>query len=179
MMLSSPQLLHKLLEKLSDALAAYVCYQIFNGAQVVQLFDSWAHHLTPQQYMEFSLKYSNIVMDKVHKQYPNTPLIYHANGGSGKLEIIKNYCTSDVIGLDQWTCMHDCRSLFGDERVLQGNIDPVILFGPQSRIVEEVQQCSKDGGGKHHIINVGHGVIQQTPEENVAVFCKTVRGVQS
>ncbi len=81
MMMRNPEILHALLAHLTDALAEYVCYQIESGAQVVQLFDSWAHHLSPGQFEEFSMPYAQRVIDAVKAKYPDTPLIFHANGG--------------------------------------------------------------------------------------------------
>ena len=84
MMFNSPAVLHALLAHLSDALVEYACYQIEAGAQVVQLFDSWAHHLSPEQFAEFSLPYAERVMAGVRARHPHVPLIFHANGGAGK-----------------------------------------------------------------------------------------------
>lgn len=81
-MMRNPEILHALLAHLADALAVYVCYQIEAGAQVVQLFDSWAHHLSPAQFAEFSAPYAQRVIDTVKQRHPNTPLIFHANGGT-------------------------------------------------------------------------------------------------
>ena len=81
----NPEFLHQYLAHLADVLIVYVCHQIDCGAQVVQLFDSWAHHLSPQQFAEFSLPYSERVIAAVKAKYPEVPLILHANGGVGKL----------------------------------------------------------------------------------------------
>lgn len=80
-MLHNPALLHGFLQHLTDALITYCCYQIESGAQVVQLFDSWAHHLSPEQFQEFSLPYANKVTEGVRARYPHVPIIFHANGG--------------------------------------------------------------------------------------------------
>lgn len=81
MMFNSPATLHAVLEHLTQALITYVGYQIEAGAQVVQLFDSWAHHLSPEQFAVFSQPYANRVVDAVRAKYPHVPLIFHANGG--------------------------------------------------------------------------------------------------
>ena len=78
----SPEVLHGLLDHLSDALVNYVCYQIQSGAQVVQLFDSWAHHLSPEQFAVFSLPYAERVIREVKIRHPQVPLIFHMNGGA-------------------------------------------------------------------------------------------------
>ncbi len=91
MMMKNPAVLHALLSHLACNIADYVCYQIEAGAQVVQLFDSWAHHLNPSQFATFSLPYAEEVIQRVRKRHPDTPIIFHANGG--KLFII---CLPDM-----------------------------------------------------------------------------------
>eukprot|EP00238_Polyblepharides_amylifera_P002909 CAMPEP_0196586160 /NCGR_PEP_ID=MMETSP1081-20130531/53349_1 /TAXON_ID=36882 /ORGANISM="Pyramimonas amylifera, Strain CCMP720" /LENGTH=355 /DNA_ID=CAMNT_0041907943 /DNA_START=153 /DNA_END=1220 /DNA_ORIENTATION=+ len=174
MLLRDPQLLHGILDHLTEAIAEYACYQIDCGAQVVQLFDSWAHHLSPEQASEFSLPYAQRVIDLVKAKHPETPLIFHANGGTGKLDRIKNEITADVIGLD-WSCdMRDARAIFGKDQMLQGNIDPMILFGSEEDIQNAVRKCVSEAG-RNHILGVGHGVVQGTPEESVGIFCEAAR----
>ncbi len=80
-MMKNPAVLHALLSHLACNIADYVCYQIEAGAQVVQLFDSWAHHLNPSQFATFSLPYAEEVIQRVRKRHPDTPIIFHANGG--------------------------------------------------------------------------------------------------
>lgn len=79
--MNNPKILHALLGHLATNIADYVCYQIQAGAQVVQLFDSWAHHLTPSQFATFSLPYVEQVIQQVRRRHPETPIIFHANGG--------------------------------------------------------------------------------------------------
>lgn len=81
-MYHNPEILHAFLEKLTDALIVYVGYQIESGAQVVQLFDSWAHHLSPAQFAEFSYPYAQRLAAAVKAKYPHVPVIFHANGGA-------------------------------------------------------------------------------------------------
>ncbi len=173
MMTKNPEILHAFLAHLAEALGVYVCHQIDCGAQVVQLFDSWAHHLSPQQFAEFSHPYNERVMEIVRAKYPDTPLIFHANGGHGKLHEIKR-STADVIGLDWETDMAEARSIMPDQ-ILQGNMDPMYLFASEERIRKEVANNVRDAGNSKHILNVGHGVVQGTPEGNVGAFCDAAR----
>jgi len=173
-MTQDPATLHAYLSHLADSLAVYVCHQIDCGAQVVQLFDSWAHHLSPQQFLEFSHPYNERVIATVKAKYPDTPLIFHANGGVGKLEAMKD-SKADVIGLDWSTNMAEARDVLGPERVLQGNMDPMYLFASEERIRQEVANNVASAGDGKHILNVGHGVVQGTPEENVGIFCDAAR----
>ncbi|KAL3696733.1 hypothetical protein R1sor_010809 [Riccia sorocarpa] len=174
-MQNDPAILETFLDHLSEALVVYICHQIDCGAQVVQLFDSWAHHLSPQQFRRFSLPYAEKVIRRVKERYPETPLIFHANGGTGKLHLLAEGCNADVIGLDWSTEMQEARKTFGTNRVLQGNVDPMVLFGSEEVIRREVERCITEAGRSQHILNVGHGVVQGTPEEAVRLFCQLAR----
>lgn len=177
MMVNNPEILHALLDNLTEALITYVCYQIASGAQVMQLFDSWAHHLSPDQFDEFSMPYAQRVMDGVRKVHPTVPLIFHANGGAGKMANVGK-CDADVLGLDWHTDMAEVRGMM-PTRVTQGNVDPMVLFGPEAKIKAAVDKCLADAGDQHHILNVGHGVVQGTPEENVKYFVHLARESRS
>jgi uroporphyrinogen decarboxylase len=173
-MFHNPEVLHAFLDHLTDALITYVGYQIESGAQVVQLFDSWAHHLSPDQFAEFSLPYAERIIAAVRAKYPHVPLIFHANGGTGKMEVMRG-STADVIGLDWATDMKVARDSLGWQHKVQGNVDPMILFAPEEQIRAAVNKCLLQAGPKGHILNVGHGVVQGTPEENVGLFCELAR----
>lgn len=174
MMFNQPAVLHALLEHLTVALTRYAIYQIDAGAQVVQLFDSWAHHLSPEQFAEFSLPYANRIVEGVRAARPGVPLIFHANGGTGKLDVIAG-SNADVIGLDWSTSMTAARAALGPAHKVQGNVDPMILFGPEAAIEAEVTRVLREAGPRGHILNVGHGVVQGTPEEAVGLFCDLAR----
>lgn len=168
MMMKNPAVLHALLSHLTSNIADYVCYQIESGAQVVQLFDSWAHHLNPSQFAAFSLPYAEEVIKRVRTRHPDTPIIFHANGGTGKHHLM-GQSTANVIGLD-WRCdIAHARKTLG-ERTVQGNVDPTVLLGPQEGIQQAVEECMQAAGPTGHILNVGDGVTPNIPEENVAYF---------
>lgn len=168
MMMKNPAVLHALLSHLTSNIADYVCYQIESGAQVVQLFDSWAHHLNPSQFATFSLPYAEEVIKRVRTRHPDTPIIFHANGGTGKHHLM-GQSTANVIGLD-WRCdIAHARKTLG-ERTVQGNVDPTVLLGPREGIQQAVEECMQAAGPTGHILNVGDGVTPNIPEENVAYF---------
>lgn len=171
--MTQPEVLHKMLGKMTDALIVYCKYQILSGAQIVQVFDSWAHHLSPQQFSEFSMPYAQRVIDEVRREHPTVPLIFHANGGVGKLDRMKG-CTADVLGVDWNTDIAEARQLM-PSAVLQGNVDPMVLFGTESEIRKAFTDCCDAAGPQHHILNVGHGVVQGTPEENVKLLVQLAR----
>ena len=94
--------------------------------------------------------------------------------GTGKLEEMRG-SKADVIGLDWSTSMSAARQTLGRDRKVQGNVDPMVLFGTHDLIERDVNRCLLEAGPKGHILNVGHGVVQGTPEENVAWFCELAR----
>ncbi|PNH04759.1 Uroporphyrinogen decarboxylase 2, chloroplastic [Tetrabaena socialis] len=98
-MFHNPALLHAFLDFLTEQLIVYAGYQIESGAQVIQLFDSWAHHLTPAQFAEFSLPYAERIITALKAKYPHVPVMLHGNGGTGKLQLMRG-SAADVIGLD-------------------------------------------------------------------------------
>ena len=84
-------------------------------------------------------------------------------------------CSADVLGLDWWADMGAARAAYGNGRTLQGNVDPMVLFGGEKEIRAAVTDCLKAAGPRRHILNVGHGVIEGTPEESVGLFCELAR----
>ena len=99
--------------------------------------------------------------------------------GTGKLHHIARQCSSAVVGVDWAIDMADARTQLGSSRVLQGNVDPMVLMGPQPEIKLAVDACLQGSGAEgtrgRHILNVGHGVAQGTPPDNVAYFCELAR----
>jgi len=174
MMFNEPAILHALLDHLADALVEYLDYQIQSGAQVVQLFDSWAHHLTPEQFQVYSLDYVEKVIAGVKQRHPETPVMFYVNGCGGKLESLR-HCSADVIGLDWGVSVREARQVLGNDRLLQGNVDPMVLFGTDTEIKSAVNQCIEEGVD---ILNVGNGVIQGTPEEAVGTLFDHVKSFE-
>jgi uroporphyrinogen decarboxylase len=171
-----PELLHKLLSKLADAIAVYVRYQIDCGAQVVQLFDSWAGQLSPQDYDTFALPYQQQVVRQVKQTHPDTPLILYISGSAGVLERMGKSGV-DIVSVDWTVDMADARARLGKEMKVQGNIDPGVLFGSQDFIKERILDTVRKSGGTGHILNLGHGVLVGTPEDNVRCFFETSKQV--
>jgi uroporphyrinogen decarboxylase len=155
---------HGLMEKLADMLIRYLNSQIGAGAQAVQLFDSWVGCLSPQDYEEYVLPYSKKVIDGVDKR---VPLIHFATSSSTLLEGMKQ-AGGDVIGLDWREDLREAWARIGHDVGVQGNLDPVILFGPVDRIEKEVKRILERAEGRPgHIFNLGHGILPDTPVDNV------------
>ncbi len=171
-------ILHQLLGKLADAIAIYVRYQIDCGAQVVQMFDSWAGQLSPQDYDTFALPYQQRVFQQVKLTHPDTPLILLVSGSAGVLERMAK-SGADVVTVDWTVDMADARDRLGKQVKVQGNIDPGVLFGSKQFIRERILDTVRKAGSWGHILNLGHGVLPETPEENVAFFFETAQQLQA
>ena len=174
MAFSEPAMLHQFLGKLASAIATYACYQIDSGAQVVQMFDSWAGQLSPQDFETFALPYQQQVVKQVKAKHPDTPLILYINGSAGILERMGKSGV-DLISVDWTVDMAEARNRIGHHLGVQGNIDPCVLFGSKETIRDRILETIRKAGNQGHILNLGHGVLQKTPEENVAYFFETAK----
>ncbi|EXB25884.1 Uroporphyrinogen decarboxylase [Morus notabilis] len=172
-----PQVLHALLQKFATSMAKYVQYQADNGAQAVQIFDSWATELSPVDFEEFSLPYLKQIVDTVRKTHPNIPLILYASGSGGLLERLA-LTGVDVVSLDWTVDMAEGRRRLGQNIAVQGNIDPGVLFGSKDFITDRINDTVKKAGRGKHILNLGHGIVVGTPEENVAHFFEVAKGIR-
>ena len=172
MMYSAPETWHALMEKLSEALADYLTAQIRAGAQAVQLFDSWVGVLNPQDYEEFVLPYSKKVLDAAHKT--GVPVIHFGTGATTLLPLMKQ-AGGDVLGLDWRVPLDDGWRIIGHDRGVQGNLDPAALFAPLPELKKRIHDVLRRADGKPgHIFNVGHGIRQNTPVENVKAAVEIV-----
>ncbi|MEH2150863.1 uroporphyrinogen decarboxylase [Nostoc sp.] len=171
---SDPTILHQLLAKLADAIAIYARYQIDCGAQVVQMFDSWAGQLSPQDYDTFALPYQQRVFQQVKQTHPDTPLILLVSGSAGVLERM-GQSGADIVSVDWAVDMADARARLGKQVKVQGNLDPGVLFGSKQFIRDRILDTVRKAGNWGHILNLGHGVLPETPEENVAFFFETAK----
>ncbi|MDJ1181690.1 uroporphyrinogen decarboxylase [Roseofilum casamattae] len=174
MAFSEPAMLHKLLGKIADAIGSYVIYQIEKGAQVVQLFDSWAGNLSPLDYEAFALPYQKQIVDKVKAVYPDTPLILYISGSAGVFDLMPKSGV-DIISVDWTVDMKDARSRLPETMGVQGNVDPGALFGTKDFIRDRMFDTVRKAGNKRHILNLGHGILPGTPEENAQFFFETAK----
>ena len=171
-----PQLMHRLLSHFADSIATYVNYQIDSGAQVVQLFDSWAGQLSPIDYDTFAAPYQKRVIDQVRAKHPETPLILYISGSAGVLERMAATGV-DFISLDWSVDMTDGCKRLPHHVGIQGNVDPGLLFGTPEAIRHRIIDTVRKARGRRHILNLGHGILPGTPEENARVFFETGKRV--
>lgn len=165
MMYSAPAVWHTLMETLSTVLAEYLVAQIRAGAKAVQVFDSWVGSLSPQDYEKFVLPYSQKVLTAASAEH--VPVIHFGTNTTTLLPLMKR-AGGGVIGLDWRVPLDEGRALLGQDVAIQGNLDPAVLFAPRAEIKERVHDIlQRAGGHPGHIFNLGHGILQHTPVENV------------
>lgn len=167
MMYTEPALFHFLLEKISDTVILFLNAQIEAGAQVVQLFDSWAGELSPGDYEQFALPYERKILESLDRAA--APAILFINGCG---TILEQMATSgaDVLSIDWRVDLRDARERIGDGLALQGNLDPCVLLSTPEIIGAKTRELIRAGGGHRHILNLGHGILPMTPVENARAF---------
>ena len=177
MLYERPDLLHRILEINTQAVIAYLNAQIEAGAQAVMLFDTWGGMLSHAAYQEFSLAYLRRIIAGLTREREGlrVPNIVFTKGGGGWLESIAAI-GCDAVGLDWTVDIGAARARVGMRVALQGNLDPAILLSsPQAVQREAAAILASYGKGSGHVFNLGHGISQHTPPENVAALIKTVR----
>jgi uroporphyrinogen decarboxylase len=158
LMYREPQTWHALMDVLAQQFADYVAAQAAAGVDMIQLFDSWVGALTPADYDEFVAPYSARILDAV-----DVPTIHFGTGVTEDLLRALARAGGDVIGLDWRIPLDRGWSVVGEERGIQGNLDPAVLFGPWKRIEDAaLDVLARAGGRAGHIFNLGHGVLPQT-----------------
>jgi uroporphyrinogen decarboxylase len=159
------------MERLAKIIGEYLNCQIAAGAQVVQIFDSWAGCLAPGDYEQFVQPYTKAVIDAVA---PGVPVINFSTGTAGLLKQIRAG-GGDVIGLDWRVNLDEAWATVGHDVAVQGNLDPVALFAPAKDIKARVGEIlSRAGGRPGHVFNLGHGVLPETPVEHVIAMVDAV-----
>jgi uroporphyrinogen decarboxylase len=166
---NEPRLAHRLLEKITETVIAYLQEKIRHGADLVQLFDSWAGILGPEQYREFSLPYLRAICTAIEA----APVTVFAKGAWFALEEI-GQLDCQVVGLDWTVSPQEGRRRVGPRAVLQGNLDPCALYAEPEAVAAAAQRML-DAFGRRHIANLGHGVYPDTPLENVRAYVQAVQ----
>lgn len=166
MLYQSPQLLHRLLIRLTAETTELALLQLKQGADLIQIFDSWAGLLTPHHYQAFSLFYIKKLIDGIRAQTPK-PVILYAKG-CPLPPISLASCGAEALGLDWQVNLPQAFQQVKDSIVLQGNLDPAALYGDGQLLEEEVNRVlAARPPGCHHIFNLGHGIYPDTPPASV------------
>jgi uroporphyrinogen decarboxylase len=173
LMYTDPVTLHALLDRIANTIILYLNAQIEAGAEVIQLFDSWAGELSPQDYAEFALPYEQKIFESVNRK--DAPTILYINGSGTFLEAMAT-CGADVLSIDWRVNLEDARARVGPRLTLQGNLDPCVLLSTPEIITKKARELIQAGRGNRHILNLGHGILPMTPVENARAFIEAAKG---
>jgi len=172
LMFQQPQLLHLLLEKVTAALVDYLNAQIRAGVHAVQIFDSWGYVLSPDDYEEFSLRYMHRLIASVKRE--GVPIIYFLRGHGCGLE--KLAASAEVLSLDWTIDLALARQQTNGRVAVQGNLDPTALLATPEIVRQQAKKIlNKMAGASGHIFNLGHGILPNTPVENVQALIAAVK----
>jgi uroporphyrinogen decarboxylase len=172
-MYSQPQAWDELLRKLVAVTSAYAAEQVRAGADVIQVFDSWVGCLSVEDYREYVLPRTTELIRKLKST--GAPVIYFGTDTSALLSSMKE-TGADVIGLD-WRIPLDVGwEGIGNAGAVQGNLDPVVLFASWKQVKQRTEEVLVRAGGRPgHIFNLGHGILPETPVENVKALAEYVK----
>lgn len=165
---------HAMLGLIAANLVKYLNAQIDAGVQAVQLFDSWAGCLSPDDYREYVLPHTRAVIQNIK---PGVPVIHFGTGTAALLELMRE-AGGDVIGLDWRVRLDQAWQRVGHDVAVMGNLDPVALFADRDVLRAQAKRILDQAGGRAgHIFNLGHGILPETPVENVIALVELVHGL--
>jgi len=165
----------EIIEILTEAIASHLINQIESGANIVQIFDSWAGEMSEQEYEDFIIKPTASIVKKIKKTYKNIPIIAFPRGSNFKYERFAKNVGMDVLSIDQEVPLLWAKERLQDKAVIQGNMDPMILLKGKREIKESVWKIEECFGRGKYIFNLGHGVHKTTPIENVEYLVELIR----
>ncbi len=164
MMYGAPQVYAALMEKITTMDMEYLNAQIKAGAQAIQIFDTWGGILSPADYERYVLPYTTRLINGLNRT--ETPVIHFVKGAGAMLDTVQK-AGGDVMGLDWHVNLGTARAVLGQGMAVQGNLDPTVLFAPQTVIEQEVKRVLDENAGRPgHIFNLGHGILPTVPPEN-------------
>jgi uroporphyrinogen decarboxylase len=164
-----PKTFRDLLHRIAEATIPYLKAQIAAGAAAVQLFDTWCGELDLHDYNRFALP---AVQEVISGLGNRVPVIYYTKASHHLLPAIA-HSGANVLSVDWRVDLAEIRKTLGPRIALQGNLDPAVLFGPHEKIRAVTQDTVSALGGQGHILNLGHGILQNTPVENAQLFIET------
>jgi len=164
---SQPELVQKVISQLTESIALHLIKQIEAGANVVQVFDSWAAYAPESYREELIYQPTRQIIDKVKAAYPNTPIIGFPKGlGNLAAEYVAKTGV-DGLGVDMFNSLSEVSEAIGNSVVLQGNLDPLLLASDKDTMIKSAKEILSIMKGKPFIFNLGHGMVPHTPIENV------------
>ncbi len=172
-----PALFRSVMDLITEVTISYLSAQIEAGVQVIQLFDTWAGVLTRKDFRDGALIYARRVFNALKEK--GVPMIYFVYDGGHLLDMVKN-SGADVIGLDWRTDIETALKRIGSDVVIQGNLDPCLLFLSEERLRDRIAEIIEQGGSaKAHIFNLGHGVLPEIPPEKVKMAIDLIHELSS
>lgn len=172
MMYQAPEMYDALLRKITECTSLYLQAQARAGAQALQIFDSWAGVLAPDDFAQFALPYVQSIISDLRK-VTDVPIIYFANNGATLLDLSKT-AGADVLGLDWRVNIGEAVAKVGKHAV-QGNLDPIALFLPKEKLEARIRKLLEDArDAKGHIFNLGHGIVPETPPDQARIAVEAV-----
>src|SRR4030095_13988078 len=176
LMYNHPGAWHAMMGLIARALTKYLNAQIVAGAQAVQLFDSWVGCLSPHDYREFVLPHSRSVIEGITAGVP----VIHFGTGTGSLLELMREAGGDVIGLDWRVNLDEGWQRVGHDVAVMGNLDPVALFAEPATLRHQAKKILDQAAGRPgHIFNLGHGILPDTPVENVIALVEMVHEISN
>lgn len=174
-----PGAMHQLLQKLSDTIADYLILKVKNGADALQLFDTWASMLTQRDYQEFALPYQQKIITKIRSVYPDISITLYVNGVANILDYMVQ-TGANCLSVDWRVNLAEVRSFVADRNIaIQGNLDPCKLLGTKQSVIDETKRMLELAGDEPgYIANLGHGILPMVPVENARAFIETVKNNQ-
>jgi uroporphyrinogen decarboxylase len=171
---TNPSLAHHLLSDITKVTIAYLKAQVKAGASMIQLFDSWAGILGTEQYATFALPY----ISEIASSITEVPVTIFSKGAMTSIPAIAKL-DCNTIGLDWNMDIPEMRAKIGNNRTIQGNLDPCVLYGSHENVeLETIKMLQSFNGNKRHIVNLGHGVYPDVDPEKVKTFIKTVKNYE-
>lgn len=168
-LLHDPATFRRLLHRIAHATIPYLKAQIAAGASAVQLFDTWSGELSLRDYRDFALPATQEIISALSG---SVPVIYYTKASNHLLPAVAR-SGANVLSVDWRVDLRELREQFGPRIAIQGNVDPTVLLGPPEEIRRATKEAMAALGGVGHILNLGHGILQQTPVENAKLFIET------
>jgi uroporphyrinogen decarboxylase len=173
-LVEQPGFARRMLATLADAVAAHLTEQVRAGAEMVQIFESWAGIVSPVDYEAFVLPALVSVVEQVREA--GVPVVVFTPGAGASLALTRSSVKPDVLGVDWQTSIRDARDAAGQTTVaLQGNLDPCALYAAPEEIERRTRQMLQEFDGVPYIANLGHGILPDVPPAHAQVFVDTVR----
>ncbi len=164
----------QLIEIITNRTIEYLLGQVNAGADIIQLFDSWAGILSGEEYNDFVIKPTKKIVNSIKDKYPNLPIIGFPRGSGYLYQEYIDKTNIDAVGVDQFVPINMMKK-WQDKLVVQGNFDPVLLLGSKEIIEKKANNILSELGGKNFIFNLGHGILPETPVENVEFLVNYVK----